>query len=289
MWYKAHFVWILFLIFFSPLTATEKSKYVLVSVSPHKYFIEQIAGDTVKAGLFVPEGASAHTFEPTPKQMLAASQADIWFGLGEPFEKKAVGVMQSHRPSMRFVDLRNGLDMLYDHHCCCCRHGDGVDTHIWLSPRLALQQAKTITLALQELYPEHRKLYQQNLNRFLKELKELDDELKITLTPMNPRVVMVSHPAYGYFARDYNLKQLSIEFEGKDPTPGQLTKIFNQARESNIKTIFVQPQYSSKGATLIANEINAKIVILNPYAEDFMNSMREIAKEFAKSTKNDRS
>jgi zinc transport system substrate-binding protein len=75
---------------------------------------------------------------------------------------------------------------------------------------------------------------------------------------------------------------MSIEFEGKDPTPQQLTKVLRQAREENIKTIFIQKQYNNKGAKLIARELNAKIVMLDPYAEDYMTSMREIAQAFAK-------
>ena len=92
---------------------------------------------------------------------------------------------------------------------------------------------------------------------------------------------MVSHPAYAYFCRDYNLTQLSIEFEGKDPTPFQLTAILNKARDAHIKKIFIQAQYNSKGARLFAKELGAEVVMLGPYAEDYIHSMLEIARRFA--------
>ncbi len=274
---------LLFLFSFSALLA-EPSHYVLVSVAPHKFFVEQIAGNTATVGLIVPAGASAHTFEPSPRQMIAAGKADAWFGLGESFESRAVPVVKRQNPNMRFIDLREGLDLIYDpEHTCCCHHG--ADPHIWLSPKTARQQAKTIAAALTDLYPENKEFYQKSLSVFLQKLDELDREIEKTLAPMQPRIVMISHPAYGYLARDYGLKQLSIEFEGKDPSPQQLTKVLNEARAAGIETVFIQPQYSSKGAKLIAKELKADVVSLNPYSEDYINSLREIALAFANSHK----
>lgn len=265
-----------------------KTHYVLVSVAPYRFFVEKIAGDTVKVGLMVPAGASAHTYEPTPKETLAASYADLWFLIGESFETRAVNAIKSHHPSLVLVDLRDNVRLIssdpnhaHADHCCC--HKNCQDLHIWLSPRESQTQAKTIAKALIELYPEHSELYEANLQKFLTELQTLDTDLETALKPINNRVFLVSHPAYGYFVRDYGMIQLSIEFEGKDPTPRQLTRVFEQARDNKIKTIFVQRQYSNKGARLIASKIGANVVNLDPYSEDYLNSMRDITREIVKS------
>ncbi len=112
-------------------------------------------------------------------------------------------------------------------------------------------------------------------------MDKLDQELKSILMPVQGKLILVSHPAYGYFMRDYGLKQYSIEFDGKDPTPLQLTSILQKAKEAHVTKVYVQPQYPNKGAKLIANEINATIVVLDPYSENYFETMREIAKEFA--------
>lgn len=261
--------------------------YVLVSVAPHKFFAEKIAGDTLIVELMVPAGASSHTFEPTPKQMLNASHADIWFQIGEGFEPRASRALMSHNSGMQLVDLRKGLDLIYDSDCSkghchhCAAHADCVDPHFWLSARQAKIQAKTIADALSQRYPQNANLYAQNLKSLTQQLDALDAEITTLLAPLKNRTVMVSHPAYAYFCRDYNLQQLSIEFEGKDPSPQQLTKILTQARKENIKTIFIQMQYNNKGARLIANEIGAKVVTLDPYAEQYFETMRDIARHFA--------
>jgi zinc transport system substrate-binding protein len=267
-------------------TSSQPSHSVVISVAPHRFFVQKIAGDTIKMILFVPANASSHAFEPTPKQMLTASQADMWFGIGEPFESRALVAMQQSKSKIQFVDLRKNLALItteeggmHSHHHCC--HADSADLHIWLSARLAKIQAQTIAEALIAAYPENTELYTKNLKNFQKKLDDLDQEITQILAPLKNRVMMVSHPAYGYFARDYHIKQLSIEFEGKEPAPRQLTTILENARKANISTIFTQMQYNNKGANLIAKELHAKVVMLDPYSENYIESMRQIAHAIA--------
>jgi len=265
------------------LQAAETSHHVLVSVAPHKFFVDKIAGDTVTVGLMVPAGASSHTFEPTPKQMLVASTADLWFCIGESFEARASRSLIAHNPKLRLIDLRKNVDMITadpQSGCSCC-HASSQDLHIWLSARQAKIQATTIAQTLSERYPEHTQRYQKALENFTKELDDLDSQLTQILRPIKGQTILVSHPAYAYFCRDYQLKQLSIEFEGKDPAPQQLNMILNIAREAHIKKVFTQMQYSNKGAKLFAKELNAAIVVLDPYAEDYLNTMLYIGQQFA--------
>jgi zinc transport system substrate-binding protein len=99
---------------------------------------------------------------------------------------------------------------------------------------------------------------------------------------LDNRTILVAHPAYGYFCRDYQLRQISIEFEGKDPTPRQLTKVLEDARQNQIKKVFIQKQYSNKGARLIASTLNASVINLDPYSENYFSSMLEIAQQISK-------
>jgi len=260
---------------------------VIVSVAPYKNFVEEIAGNTVNVHLMVPAGASSHTFEPTPKQMLNASNAKMWFQIGEEFEPKAGRALQSYNKSMVFVDLRKGVELIASQegdsdHCHCCHHAHSgcVDPHFWLSPKEVIIQVATIKDALIANFPQNKELYIENAKILTEKLKSLERELVKILAPIKGKTILVSHPAYGYLCRDYGLIQLSVEFEGKDPTPKQLTKILNIARQEHIAKVYIQTQYNSKGARLIAAEIGAEIVILDPYAENYFESMLEIARSF---------
>lgn len=274
-----------FLFFFlSPLfLIAQPPERVLVSVAPYKKFVEKIAENTVEVQLMVPTGASSHTYEPTPRQMMSASQALLWFRIGEPFEERAIQSLRSHQPLLEIVDLRQGVHLI-DHDsskgCSCCP--GCVDLHFWLSAREAQIQVKTIYEALAKKFPQHQALYQTNFLKIVEELKRLDGAIRLLLESLNNRNVLVSHPAYAYFCRDYHLKQYSIEVEGKDPTPQQLTKLLQIAKQQPFATIFIQAQYNNKAAKLVADMLHARLVNLDPYGEDYFTCMMEIAQAFAK-------
>lgn len=263
----------------------EKKPLVLVSIAPHRPIVKAIADDTVDVMVVVPAGASSHTYEPTPKQMVQLSQADIWFRIGEAFEPKLAQAIESYHPGTEMVNMRNGVEMIrfpHDHGAvpACC-HRDFEDIHIWLSLREMKAQASTIATTLIQKYPQNSGLYQGNLRKIIAELDALDKEITAMMQSAKVKEIMVSHPAFAYFARDYGFSQLSIEFGGKDPTPQQLSSILEEGKRLEIKKIFIQPQHSSRGAALIARHLGAAIVSLDPYSEDYLNNMRHIAEEFS--------
>lgn len=272
-----------FLVLGSCLFSSEEVKpKVLVSVAPYRYFVKQIAGDLVDIDLMVPEASSAHTFEPTPKQMISSSQASLWFRIGEPFEAKALNTLLNFNPKMQVVDLREGVTLL--HGSCKHAHADGhcgADLHLWLSPKIAKIQAKVIANGLIRRFPEHKEKFQNNLNVFLTELTSLDQFIAETLRLVTNRTLIVSHPAYAYFCQDYHFIQLSIEFEGRDPTARQLTTLLTSAKDSKVHYILIQPQYSDKAARLIGGQIGAKLITLDPYSENYDATLRLIATTIA--------
>mgnify|MGYP001576780758 CR=1 FL=1 len=167
-----------------------------------------------------------------------------------------------------------------DHH----EHA-GLDPHIWLSPPLVKTQARTILTALQEADPANRSAYEANFKAFVAKIDQLDGDLKKTFAGKEGLQFMVFHPAWGYFAHAYGLKQVPIEIEGKDPKPAQLQELIQHAREDGVKVIFVQPQFSTKSAQLIAREIGGQVAFANPLAEDWMANLRDVADKFQQALK----
>ena len=114
----------------------------------------------------------------------------------------------------------------------------------------------------------------------MKNIDELDSRLKDTFKGKHGLQFMVYHPSWGYFADAYGLRQIPIEIEGKEPKPAQLKELIEHAREHNIRIIFVQPQFSTKSAELIAREIDGQVVFADPLAEDWVGNLSEIAEKF---------
>lgn len=272
---------------FSTHAQAEASKkpIILVSLPPYREFAERLAGDAATVTVLVPQGADAHTYEPRPRQILELSRSAVWFRVGDPIEDKLISSLRFHNPAIRIVDLRTGLHLIKEEEpCACCCKGSGYDPHIWLSPRLMILQVQTMAKVLAEVFPNRANAIAKPRDQIMNELTALDKELT-TLFAKNPRLhILVNHPAFGYMARDYHFTQLTLEIEGKELTPRQLTQLLQQTRQLKIKEIFVQPQNSRKGADVLAEQLPAKVVEIDPMSEHYISNMRKMGYDFAHST-----
>jgi zinc transport system substrate-binding protein len=261
----------------SPLFSEKPT--VLVSIAPYKFFVEKIGKDTVNTLLFVPPGASPHTYEPTAKKVMEFANADLWFQMGEPFERQAERGLIANKPNLKIVDLREGIPLI----CSgpgVCSHNSG-DPHVWLSPKLAKIQSQIIAKHLIDLVPNQKEMIQNNLKNLLSELDQLDKEIQSTMQGVKKKTFLVSHPAYAYFAKDYGLTQLNIEQEGREPSPKKVYEIVQEAKAKGIRTVFAQTQHSIKGAERIAAELGGKVVLLDPLSENYIENLRQIASKVA--------
>ena len=251
--------------------------HVLVSIAPQKYLAQRIGGQQVFVEVLVPPGANSHTYEPTTKQMLAAQRGEIWFRIGESFENRMLAVLSK----THILDQREGIDLIQAGCGCCTR--DAHDPHIWLSPRLLKVQAAQIAQTLCEHDPAHAEFFKKNLASLEEDCTELDRKCTALFMNQKQTLILVSHPAFGYFCRDYGLEQLSVEMEGREPTPRYVTNLIEHARTRGVKTVFLQQQHNPKGGKRIAQELGAKTIYIDPYVEDVLANLWSIAGRFSQS------
>ena len=133
-----------------------------------------------------------------------------------------------------------------------------------------------------EIDSGNKDFYEKNKNEYLKKLDDLDLELQNAFSEMQGKKILVFHPAFGYLARDYGFEQIAIEIEGKEPSAENLAEIIDLAKKENIKTIFVQKQFSQKSAEAIASQIGGSVVPLDPLSEDYVENLRRIGVEMGK-------
>ncbi len=165
-------------------------------------------------------------------------------------------------------------------------HGT-LDPHIWLDPKLVKIQAGHIRDGLTLADPQRAEAYAANTAGFEQELDALDQEIRSILAPIpeNRRTFLVFHPSWGYFAQAYGLNQVAIEVQGKEPSPKDMARIIKMGKDSGAKVVFVQPQFSEKSAAVIASQIGATVVRLDPLAEDWSANMLRAAQAFADALK----
>ncbi len=294
---------ILWMLMTVPAGSAASSKTVFVSILPQKYFVEQIGGKRVAVDVMVQPGASPATYEPRPRQMARLSKAGLYFSIGVPFEKAWLKKIAAANPDMEIIHTDHNIPKIpmatyhahgagthlqtvkppmHDGHLRDTGHNaSGIpDPHIWLSPPLVKQQAETILTALIKIDPSHQAFYHANYKQFMTDIDDLHNDLKAVFANKQDLQFMVFHPSWGYFAQAYGLKQIPIEIEGKTPKPAQLKTLIQHARENKINVIFVQPQFSTQSAEVVAGAIGGRVVFADPLAENWSGNLRKVAAGF---------
>ena len=266
---------------------------VFVSILPQKTFVKQIAGERADVHVMVPPGQSPATYELNSRQLAMLEDADIYFTIGVPFEKSWMERIKNVNPKMQIIDtakdikLRSFKDHLFkddDNNVQQVNDKTGMkDPHIWLDPNLVKIQARNICTALKNYDQHTSKFYDKNLTEFTKKLTELDQYIRKQLEGLKNRILLVYHPSWGYFTDSYDLQQVAIQHDGKDPGAKRLERLTVYMQEENITTIFVQKQFSQASAKAIANSVNADIVSLNPLPAEYFSTMKEVAGKIAQS------
>ena len=155
----------------------------------------------------------------------------------------------------------------------------GDDPHVWMGPSNGKIIAENMRKAMADAEPEYREAFDKNYRELIEKIDAVDAELRTILEPLKGETFLVFHPAFGYFADEYGLKQAAIETGGSEPTPKQLEAIIRQAREDGVRVIFVQPQFAKKSAETIAAAIDGAVVPIDPLAPDWLANLRRIAEK----------
>lgn len=281
-----------------PAQPEEETLYV--SILPLKSIVGGIVGDDFDVRVLVPAGASPETFEPTPRQFVDLNRARLIFNVGLiDFETTLLGKIEARD---KVVDLSRGIDLIAG--SCSHAHGKvaradepdaaatpgerqlagrhaatpapqahghshahGIDPHIWTSPRALQHMAANAYEAIHALWPDSVK-YTENHARLQEQLAALDARTAGKIAASGVRYFIIYHPALTYYARDYGLQQVAIEDDGKEPSARALARLIEQARRDSVRTIFYQSQFPASAVEVIARDIEAQSVAIDPLKED---------------------
>ena len=246
---------------------------VATTIPPLGDFVKAVGGEKVEVTVVVPPGAEPHTFEPTPSLMMNVAKANLYVMNGAGLEFWMDKLLEANK-RMVVVDSSQGVALLQE------RKGE-IDPHVWISLRNAAFQVNNICSGLITVDPANKDYYIKNRDDYLQKLQSLDEELNQTFAGKKNRIFIVHHPAWTYFARDYDLSQVPLMENEKEPGPKYLGEMIDLARRNNITTIFIEPEYNPKAAEVIAREMNARIVTLDPLAENYHETMAYAGREIA--------
>ena len=256
-------------------TNSVKNKDIIaVSIVPQKAFVDAVAGDEFEVITMIPPGSSPESYEPTPMEIAKLSDAKVYFSIGVPSESSAI--LKNVKDTTLIVPLHEKVAQIYDD----LTIDEGRDPHIWLSPKRTVVMIDEIAAALSDKYPEKADKFNQSAKSYKEEIMKAAEQIEDSLNGKEGTTFISFHPAFNYFAHEFNIKMLSIESHGKEATPKELKEIIDIAKQQNIKVVFTQAETDASQTKAFAEEVDAKIVSLEPLSYDYIENLKKIAEAF---------
>lgn len=266
---------------------------ITVSIQPQKWLLEKIVDNHFDVICLLSQGSNPETYEPSMNHLINLEKSDAYFRIGYiGFEMAIVDKAKKNNPELKIFDNSKGISVIYGSHEGVAYHeyGEGhhheIDPHIWTSVANARIISQNMCDAVCELEPKHSKEYQKNLKTLFQELDKLDEELRNTLKNVSTKSFLVWHPSLSYFARDYGLRQISMEYEGKEIPAKYLKSEIDTALASKAQVFFFQKEFDCRQVEVINQQIGAKVVTINPMNYDWDLELKHIANALAKTENN---
>jgi zinc transport system substrate-binding protein len=257
---------------------------VTVSILPQKFIVEKIGGEKVMVNVMVPPASSPETYEPDPRKMMELKDSAIYFLIGMPFERDAFLKIKDEYKNVVFSPMYKGINLrdpeqgLHHDHGNESHSAEGEkDPHIWLDPLNLIVMAENTVAELIKLDGENRQFYVANLISLKRELQLLHDELIDLFKESSGKGFIIYHPAWGYFADRFGLKQIPVEIEGKEPTAVKMAELTDHMNKNNAKYIFLQPQSSQEAVKSFSSQTGALIRLIDPLKENVIENIRDSA------------
>ncbi len=250
--------------------------------------VRQVGGDHIELAVLVGSDGDAHTYEPTPRDSIALTDArlvfenglafEIWFDdfyQGSKTQAKRVAVTRdieprqamhededSHEPENEHEHAEHAEhSQEHQHH----HHGD-FDPHAWHDVRNVASMAKVIAEELIAADPEHADAYRANCDAYVARLNELDTWIaeQVATIPQANRKLVMTHNAMGYFADRYGFEVItvmgSVSSEGSDPSAADMAKVIDQIKDADVRAVFVENMLSPDLTRRIAEDAGVTVI-----------------------------
>lgn len=263
---------------------------VTVSIEPLRYFVESIGGDRLRVNTLVPAGVSPETYELTPQQVVAISESKVYFTIGTlGFEKTRLEQLTRNNPHLLTINASDSIPLILTDKIChhdhedgnTHHHSDGIDLHTWPSTSSGRQIAKNVLRALVAVDTLNTDYYTARYDSLIVHIDSLDTQIRTILKDVQHRTFLIYHPALGYFARDFGLRQMSVEQDGKEPSVERMQQLVSQAKAEGIRVIFIQEEHAGRSAQRIAEAVGGRVVSCAPLSRDWDKQLLHIARSLA--------
>ena len=247
---------------------------LMVSIPPQKYLLDRIVGDRWAVECMLEKATSAESYDPEMSQMVKLERCRAYFTVGNlGFERLVADKAGT------VVDASKGIATISDGHSH--HSSEEADPHVWMSVANMRVMAKNMAEALIDIDNDNKDYYQANYKKLDTELAAFGNSLHKRLKESAGQTFVVWHPALSYLARDYGLRQISVEYEGKEAPIGFIADKIAEAQRRHARVFFIQKGTDSRQASAVCSRIGLRQVEINPLSYEWKREMEHIANELA--------
>ncbi|OQB22777.1 MAG: High-affinity zinc uptake system binding-protein ZnuA precursor [Firmicutes bacterium ADurb.Bin182] len=253
-----------------PAAPRQQDEFVIIAtLFPQYDFAREIAGDKAKVRLLMPPGAESHAYEPSPSDIIAINEADVFLYTGEFMETWAHRIIEGIDGNVIVVDVSEGLELSAPEDPVD-GHGHGglsFDPHIWTDPVMATAMVVNIEKALCAADPSNALTYSENADAYIKKLEKLDSGFKkLTEGSSENKIYFGGRFAMSYFAKRYGLvcesafDSCSAESE---PSAQRVAELIDEMKKTGASVVFYEELADPKIARTIAEATGTDMLLLH--------------------------
>ena len=262
---------------------------VVTTFYPMYDFAKNVVGDNGEVSVLLDAGQESHGYEPTPQDIAAIADADVFVYNSDEMETWVPSVLESIESSdVIVVEAAEDIALFELEEAAEEEHSDeegedahDVDPHVWLDPVYAQEEVAAILAGMLEADEANKESYEANAAAFNEKLAELDAAYQTAFEDAENRTFVVQHAAFGYIARRYELTEVAVSDVSSDaePNPAKLAELQQFMIDNQITTVYYSDSASSKTAETLAEEAGATLEVLSPL-EGITDEDQEAGKDY---------
>lgn len=243
-------------------SVTAEKPIITVSIEPQRWLLEKIVGDRMDVRTLMARGGNPESYEPAFSHLAELERSSCYMRVGNlGFETAIIDKIKASMPALPIVSTSDSIALIADDH----GHDHGIDPHVWSSATNARIMAANMLRTVTDMDSEGMEYYENNYRNLVALIDSVDSVCAQTLRPMAGKTFLVWHPSLSYFARDYNLHQLSVGTEGKEHSVSDTRDVLDMLGNDSVAVFLIQQDFDTARADAIVKDNGLmRVVSINP-------------------------
>jgi len=260
----------------SKLGVNSSRPIVVSAIEPIEFFASKISHPQCSTVTLIDSRQDIHNLQLTSRHLTILDRAQVYLSVGLIAETQLQKRLQQDANSPKILALHKQFSSFQhtDHHHH--DHANELDPHFWVSPKTASKLVSTISSFLCTSFPHHCDQFQKRSAAMQNDIDSLERKHQQMLDSLSIRTFIVYHPAYGHFAEHYNLKQIAVEYQGKEPSIKHLASLIDTIQKTGSRFLIIGPQQNQSKMQSLAEKLNLSLKVIDPLTGDYFTLQNQL-------------